>query len=409
MTSIAPVAKAVSLGRHKVLALLAVGTMLNYLDRTVLGVAAPSLTSSLKLSPEALGVVFSAFGWSYAAAQLPGGWLLDKLGNRLTYFLAVVTWSIFTLLHGMAGSVQTLLCLRLGLGLAEAPCFPTNSRVVAEWFPSGERARATAIYTVGEYLGLAAFGPLLFWISHQFGWRAMFYAVGAVGVAFGFVWWKLYQDKAPIHKATPLSWRGAGRLLSLRPIWGASLGQFGGNSTLVFFLTWFPTYLAKERHLDWIRSGFFATLPYLAAACGVMFGGWLSDALLHRGHSLTLARKAPVIAGLLGASTIILANVAPNNALVITVMSIAFFAQGMTGLGWTVISEIAPVSMMGLTGGLFNVAANLAGILTPLIIGFILGHTGSFYWALAYIAAMAIIGALSYIFLLGTVERIQLD
>jgi ACS family D-galactonate transporter-like MFS transporter len=287
---------------------------------------------------------------------------------------------------------------------------------VAEWFPERERARATAVYTVGEYVGLACFGPALFWVLSRFGWRTLFYLVGATGIAFGVAWWALYREpqsgpgarvsRPPSQHA--LSWTGVRRLLGFRQVWGASIGQFGGNSTLVFFLTWFPTYLARERHMDWIRSGFFAVLPYFAAGCGVMVGGWLSDRLLRQGRSLSFARKLPVIVGLLGSSTIILANYATSDSLVIAVLSAAFFAQGMTGLGWAVISEIAPVSMMGLTGGIFNFAANLAGILTPLVIGFILGATGSFYWALAYVGAMAMIGALSYIFLLGQVERIQL-
>ena len=385
--------------------------MINYLDRTVLGIAAPSLSSELKLSPEELGWAFSAFGWSYAIAQVPGGWLLDKLGNRLTYFLSVTIWSLFTFLQGLTRGLPSLFTFRFGLGLAEAPCFPLNNRVVMAWFPAGERARATAVYTVGEYVGLAL-SPLLLWIASFFGWRTMFYAVGCCGVVFGGLWWMLYRDQvAPTGTRQPaaVSWRDVARLLKLRPILGASLGQFGGNSTLVFFLTWFPTYLARERGMDWIRSGAFAILPYIAAGCGVMFGGWFSDGLLRRGSSLTFARKLPVVAGLLGSSTIILANYASSDVVVIAVMSVAFFAQGMTGLGWAVMSEIAPLSRIGLAGGLFSLAANLAGIFTPLVIGFILGSTGSFYWALAYVAAMAMIGALSYLFLLGEIKRIERD
>ncbi len=403
-------------GRWGVLSLLAIGTMINYLDRTVLGVAAPALSAELKVSPEMMGVVFSAFSWSYAAAQLPGGWFLDRFGNKLTYFLAVTFWSLFTSLQGLSRGLVSLLASRLGVGLTESPCFPVNSRIVAEWFPERERARATAVYTVGEYVGLACFGPALFWVLSRFGWRTLFYLVGTAGILFGMAWWNLYHEPnsrpgAPVSYTaahnTP-SWAGVRRLLGFRQVWGASIGQFGGNSTLVFFLTWFPTYLTRERHMDWIRSGFFAVLPYFAAGCGVMVGGWLSDRLLRHGRSLSFARKLPVIAGLLGSSTIILANYATSDTVVIAVFSAAFLAQGMTGLGWTVIAEIAPISMMGLTGGIFNFAANLAGILTPLVIGLILGATGSFYWAMAYVAAMALIGALSYIFLLGQVERIDL-
>jgi len=401
--------------RFRILALIAVGTMINYLDRTVLGIAAPSMGTELHISATTMGLIFSAFSWSYAAGQIPGGWLLDRIGTRLTYFLAVTFWSLFTLLQGFAGGVKSLVTFRLGLGISEAPCFPTNGRVVASWFPEQERAQATAVYTVGEYLGLACFGPLLFWISRRFGWRSLFFVVGAAGIVFAWVWWVMYRDpescdpaKTPV-RAAPVSWKQVRQLLRYRQVWGASIGQFGGNTTLVFFLTWFPTYLAKERHLDWVRAGFYAMLPFLAAACGVLLGGWGSDTLLKRTGSRNLARKLPLIAGLFGASTIILANYVSGNALVIAIFSTAFFFQGMTGLGWTVISDVAPKEMLGITGGIFSFAANVAGVTTPIVVGAIIDATGSFFYALAYIGAAALLGALSYVFLLGDVERIVLE
>ena len=402
--------------RFGMLALISVGTMINYLDRTVLGVAAPSLAADLHLTPQTMGLVFSAFSWSYAAAQIPGGWLLDRLGSKVTYFLAATTWSFFTMLHGFAKSLPWLLSCRLGLGVSEAPCFPVNSRVVATWFPEAERARATAVYTVGEYLGLACFGPLLYWIAARFGWRALFVVVGIAGMAFGLVWWRMYREpsslsgeRAPRAHPVPPSWESVRLLLGYRQIWGASLGQFAGNSTLVFFLTWFPTYLATERHMDWIRAGFFAVLPFLAAGCGVMFGGWASDAMLKRTGSRNLARKLPILVGLFGASTIMLANYAQGDRVVVTVLSLAFFSQGMTGLGWTLITDMAPIRLMGLTGGIFNFAANLAGVITPVVIGVIVGLTGSFFYALIYVGVVALVGALSYLVLLGDVTRIVID
>ncbi len=401
--------------RFRVLALISAGTMINYLDRTVLGVAAPDMAAELHISPAVMGIVFSAFSWSYAASQIPGGWLLDRIGTRLTYFLAVTFWSLFTLVQGFANSIASLLAFRLGLGVSEAPCFPTNSRVVATWFREHERAQATAAYTVGEYLGLACFGPLLYWISRRFGWRALFFVVGVAGIVFAAIWWTLYREPESAGSAAkpvrtdPISWTQIRRLLGYRQVWGASIGQFGGNSTLVFFLTWFPTYLARERHMDWIRAGFYAILPFLAAACGVLLGGWGSDTLLKRTGSRNLARKLPLIAGLFGASTIILANYVAGDALVIAIFSFAFFCQGMTGLGWTVISDVAPLELIGLTGGIFSFTANLAGVITPIVVGAIIGATGSFFYALAYVGAAALLGALSYVFLLGDVERIVLE
>jgi ACS family D-galactonate transporter-like MFS transporter len=397
--------------RFGVLALISVGTMINYLDRTVLGVAAPDMAADLHISPSVMGIIFSAFSWSYAAAQVPGGWLLDRIGTRLTYFLAVIVWSLFTFLQGFANSVTAMLAFRLGLGIGEAPCFPTNGRVVATWFRDHERAQATAVYTVGEYLGLACFGPLLFWLSGHFGWRSLFFVVGVTGIFFAAVWWAMYRDPEPAAAAQthPMGWRQIRDLLRYRQVWGASIGQFGGNTTLVFFLTWFPTYLARERHIDWIRAGFDAILPFLAAACGVLFGGWGSDTLLKRTGSRNLARKLPMVVGLFGASTIVLAAFVSSNALVIAIFSFAFFCQGLTGLGWTVISDVAPLRLLGLTGGIFSFSANLAGVLTPLVIGAVIETTGSFYYALAYVGAAALGGALSYVFLLGDVERIELE
>jgi ACS family D-galactonate transporter-like MFS transporter len=160
--------------------------------------------------------------------------------------------------------------------------------------------------------------------------------------------------------------------------------------------------------MGWIKVGFFAVMPFLAAAIGVMFGGWVSDLLLKRTGSANIARKLPIIAGLLGASTIISANFVSSDVMVITILSFAFFGQGMVGLGWTLISDIAPKNLMGLTGGIFNFCANLAGIVTPLVIGVIVARTGSFFYALAYVGAAALVGALSYVFIVGDVRRVEL-
>jgi MFS transporter, ACS family, D-galactonate transporter len=423
-----------SRARYRILGLLAAGTMINYLDRTVLGIAAPQLTKELGIDAALMGVIFSAFSWSYAASQIPGGIFLDRFGSKLTYFLSMTLWSLCTLVQGCVTGVGALLACRLGLGVTESPCFPTNSHVVATWFPQTERAFATGTYTVGEYIGLAFFSPLLFALMGAFGWRSLFYVVGGVGIVFGFVWWRFYREPhehpaandaeldyieagggltrrgagAQAAQHMKMDWRDIGRLLKHRQLTGICLGQFAGNSTLVFFLTWFPTYLATERHMGWLKIGFFAIMPFIAASIGVMFGGTLSDWLLRRGKSPNVARKLPIIVGLLLASTIVLANFVQSNAAVIAILSVAFFAQGMAALGWTLVSDIAPDGMLGLTGGIFNFAANLAGIVTPLVIGFIVAATGSFVGALAFIGIVALIGAASYIFIVGDIKRIAL-
>lgn len=415
--------------RLVVLALISFATLLNYLDRAVMGVAAPAMTSELGISPVVMGLIFSAFSWTYAFAQIPGGMVLDKLGTRLTYGISLAAWSLITLLHGLASNVMTIVALRLGLGMAEAPCFPSNSRVLSTWFPQQERARANSAYSVGQYFGLAFFSPVLFWIVAVWGWRMLFVIAGAIGVVFAMIWYLSYrepQDSKSVNQAEldhieaggglaytgtaiPFSWRTVRQLLSKRQILGASIGQFCGNSTLVFFLTWFPTYLATERHMDWLKSGIYAVLPYIAATVGVLLGGYVSDLLIRKTGSANLGRKLPIVTGLLLASTIILANYVESNALVIAIMSVAFFGQGMVNLGWTLISDVAPKPLIGLTGGVFNFCANLAGIVTPLVVGFIVGATGSFYGALAFIGLLALIGAASYIFIVGDVHRVEIE
>jgi ACS family D-galactonate transporter-like MFS transporter len=191
---------------------------------------------------------------------------------------------------------------------------------------------------------------------------------------------------------------------------GASLGQFGGNSTQVFFVTWFPTYLVTARGMTFIQAGFMTSLPYIGASIGVLAGGWLSDAILERTGSANLARKLPIVGGMLLASTIVAAAYVPagSNSLVMLIMSIAFFGQGMTNLGWTVVSDIAPKKLIGLTSGIFNFSANLAGIVTPLVIGIAFDMTGSFVGPLVYIGVVALVGAFSYWVILGDIHRLDI-
>ena len=419
-----------SLGRVRffMLGLVAAAVLVNYLDRAVLGIAAPGIQAEFALSPVLMGVVFSAFSWSYFAAQIPSGILLDRLGVRLVYRLALIGWSLATLLHGLARGFVSLVGLRIALGLTEAPCFPANSNIVAAWFPRAERARAIGVYTAAEYVGLGFLTPPLFWIVAAWGWRALFIVAGAMGLLLAVVWWQRYRaphecqelsdqerkfivtgggtvDRPPVQQ---FSFAIVRALFRDRQMWGLCIGQFSVYSTFVFFLTWFPTYLATERHMAWIQVGFFTALPYVAGFFGILFAGFLSDALLIRGYSLDTARKLPVIMGLLLASAIIFANYVESDVAVIAILSLSFFAQAMSSSGWSVISEVAPPGQIGLVGGLFSASANLSGIVTPLVIGSIVQQTGSFVDALIFVGVVAAIGALSWIFLLGKIHRIEI-
>lgn len=402
-------------------ALICGAVMVNYLDRALLGVALPSLQHEFELSATASGLLLSAFSWTYFLAQLPSGVLLDRIGVRITYVVSIAAWSVVTLLHGVASGFRTLFGLRLALGLAEAPCFPANGKIITMWCPRDERAMAVGFYTAAEYVGLGFLSPLLFWGLATAGWRSLFIVAGVVGVVFSVIFARAYRDPDEHPGLTeaerrriadgggvvvrrghePLRLRDIGRLLSQRQVAGVCLGQFAVHSTLTFFLTWFPSYLVSARHIDWIKAGFMASLPYVAAFAGVLVAGYWSDSLLRRGRSIDVARKLPVITGLVVATIIVAANYLDSNALIVTVLAVAFFAQGMSGTSWAVVPEIAPPERMGLVGGLFNSAGNLAGIVTPIVIGIIVDATGSFVGALYFVGAVALFGALAWIFIVG--------
>lgn len=410
------------------LAVVALAVVINYLDRAILGIASPSIRTEFGITPAEMGIVFSGFSWAYLAFQLPGGIVLDRFGNRVVYTIALVGWSIFTVLQGLTGGITSFMLARLGLGTFEAPCFPANSNIVGKWFPRAERGRAIGVYTAAEYVGLGFLSPLLFMLLADFGWRSLFLVTGAAGLLVGIVMWSIYRDPYESHAVNDAELRhieGGGGLVAKdasgtkfslanvralfrhRQMWGLCIGQFSVYSTFVFFLTWFPTYLATQRHMAFIKVGIYASVPYIAGFFGIVFAGFLSDFLLKR-SSLNLARKLPVITGLLLASTIITVNFISNNEAVLAILSLAFFGQAMSSSGWAVLSEVAPKGLLGLVGGFFSFSANLSGIIVPIAIGFIVQWTGTYVGALAFIGIVAAIGALSWIFVIGDIHPLDI-
>ncbi|MCA7961377.1 MFS transporter [Burkholderia cenocepacia] len=429
----APPATPPSRKRLLILALLFVTVVINYLDRSNLSIAAPELFKELNIDPVHAGLVFSAFGWTYALMQIPGGWLVDKVSPRVLYAGALALWSAATLLLGFAGSFVGLIVLRLAVGALEAPAYPINNRVVTTWFPTRERASAIGGYTSGQFVGLAFLTPVLAWLQVHLGWHMVFVATGLAGIAWAAIWYAVYREPRALRGVnaaeialirdggglvdledriaarsdrTPSTWRDLGVVLGRRKLWGIYLGQFALNSTLWFFLTWFPTYLVKYRGMDFIKSGFLASLPFLAAFVGVLCSGVLSDWLMRRGASQGFARKLPIISGLLISTCIIGANYVSSTGWVIAFMTIAFFGNGFASITWSLVSGLAPARLLGLTGGVFNLVGNLSAIATPIVIG-LLVDGADFSRAITYIAAMALAGSLSYGLLVGKVERID--
>jgi ACS family glucarate transporter-like MFS transporter len=426
--------------RYLIVAMLFIASSFSYGNIAALSVAGVAMQKALSLEPAKMGLLFSGFGFAYVAGQLPAGGLLDRFGSKRVYGISIAAWSICAALIGFAGYapiawVATIIfVLRLMSGLAQSPVFPGNGRIVAAWFPTAERGRASAIFNSSQYFSLVAFGPLFGWLTTHYGWRSCFWFMGASGLLLAFAWSKLvfnvtehpmisraeidrieaggglvHLDQKTGARRTPLTWAMFCQLLGQRMLAGIYLGQFCINTLTTFFLTWFPTYLVKARHMSILQAGFAAALPALCGFTGGILGGVCSDWLLRRGHSLTFARKAPIIAGMLLSVTMIGCNYTNVQTLVMVLMSLAFFGKGFGALGWTVIADTSPKELVGVNGGVFNLFGNLSTITTPLVIGFLVNNkTGSFNNALVFVGVTALVAIFSYVVIVGEIKRLEL-
>jgi ACS family glucarate transporter-like MFS transporter len=434
--------------RYVVLAMIFLITTLNYADRATLSVTGPAMRAEYGFGAVQMGYLFSAFSWAYVLAQIPGGWLLDRFGPRRVYACSIFAWSLFTLMQAVSSwgalisgsltAVTTLFALRFAVGLAESPAFPANAKIVASWFPTAERGTASAVFNSAQYFAAMAFTPLMAAITHWFGWRAVYVAMGSIGFVFALVWVRFMRSPArhpSVNRAElqhiadggglidmgevaapPLQSRTIGegrtafylkRLLSNRMLMGVYIGQFSINVLTYFFLTWFPVYLVQQRHMSILKAGFMASVPALCGFAGGVLGGLLSDALLKAGWSLTAARKLPIIGGMLLSVSLIVCNYVDSEWLVVGLMALAFFGKGVGSLGWAVVADTAPREVVGLAGSIFNMFGNAAGIVTPVVIGYIVESTGSFNLALVFVGLNALVTVLSYALVVGKIQRIE--
>jgi len=424
--------------RYVILLMLFVASTFSYGDRVVLSIAAVDLTRDLHLDPLRLGYLFSGFAWAYAAAQLPAGGLLDRFGSKTVYGISIIAWSLCALLAGFSGylpavaAFYTLFALRLLSGFAQSPVFPGNGRIVAAWFPTAERGTASAIFNSSQYFSLVFFAPIMGWIAHLWGWKQCFWFAGAVGIVLSLVWFRVVYgvkshprisqseietiehggglaslDSAGRPRTNTLTWPAIRWLLGKRMLVGIYLGQFCITTLTWFFLTWFPVYLSRARHISIVKVGFLAALPALCGCGGGILGGIVSDRLLRATGSLTFARKAPIVAGMALAMTMVGCNYVSTRTAVVALMALAFFGKGFGALGWTVISDTSPRTLIGVNGGLFNLIGNLAGVTTPIVIGYIVKRTGSFHLALVFVAATAMMAIVAYLPIVGEIRRLD--
>ncbi len=411
--------------RKGIVGLLFVSVVINYLDRSSISIAGPGIADELHLTPVQMGLVFSAFAWAYSPLQIPGSFLVDRMRPRVLYPLAILCWSLFATMQGLTGSMWQLVAARLGVGASEVPSYPMNNRIATTWLPEAERARGVGFYISGQYVGLAFLTPVLIWLQGAFGWRGMFLVTGGLGMAWAGLFYLFYRDpedsranagelaliregggQAATSKSGSASPVPASVAFRSRKMWGLLLAHMGETCANWFFLTWFPTYLVNYRHITFLKAGFMATLPFLAAWAGVLLSGYLSDLLLRSGYSLSLSRKLPIVTGMLLATTLIGANFVDSSALIITFMTTAFFGSGLAAISWSVVSSIAPVNLVGLTSGAFNFVGTSMGIVVPLVIGLLV--TGDdFSPALVFVGGMAVLSVFCWTVVVGKIERIQ--
>jgi len=425
--------------RFLILLLIFLLTTINYADRSTFSIAGDAASKELGLDAVQMGYILSAFAWAYVIGQIPGGALLDRFGTKLIYALAIAIWSFFTLVQGFSGFLTGglvfigLFAMRFMVGLAESPSFPGNARLVAAWFPGPERGTASAIFNSAQYFSLVVFAPLMGWLVHTFDWHSVFFVMGGLGIAAAAVFWKLVHspiDHPSINQAeldyieaggglinmedkkvtqsAAFTWANVKQVLGSRMLLGVFVGQYGINVLTYFFVTWFPIYLVKARGLNIMEAGFAAAAPALCGFAGGVLGGVISDFLLKKTGSLTIARKTPLLIGMILSALIIACAYIDDSGLIIAFMALAFFGKGIASLGWAVVSDTSPREFVGVTGGIFNTFGNTAGIVTPIVIGYIVAATGSFDGALWFVGLHCLLVVLAYFLITGRIERLTL-
>ena len=398
------------------LVLLVVTGVINYLDRATLAVANEYIRADLGLSLGQMGLLLSAFSWSYALCQLPVGALVDKIGPRWLLGMGLVVWSLAQAAGGLVSTFGWFVLARIALGIGEAPQFPAAARVVSNWFPPRSRGTPTGIFNSASPLGVALAPLCLTPLIVATSWHWAFFVTGGLGLVAAFVWVSLYRD--PVHKdmsaaeraylevdkaaelapkADFAAWRA---LFRHRTTWGMMLGFFGSVYLNWVYLTWLPGYLRTERHMDLAYAGLAASIPFVCGFAGALVAGWASDQVARRAASPVSGRRKAVVVATLGmvVFTIPAALVESNVVAVACISIVIFLANASSACAWSLATVAAPPSRVASLGALQNFGGFLGGALAPILTGYI-AQTWSFVPALLTGAGIAFLGAMSYLFL----------
>lgn len=388
-------------------ALLAAAACINYADRSSLSIAAPSLSREMALGDVQLGLLLSTFFWTYTLSQSFSGWLTDRYSVRWVFAIGFLVWSGATLGCGLAHGLIGLALLRLLLGAGESVAFPCYSKIIAARFPIERRGLPNSLIEAGTKLG-PAIGTLAGGlVMAQFGWRAMFLALGAAGLLWLIPWMQVAPrattDKGPQAPSPPIA-----QILRRRDAWGTFIGNFCYQYGYYFLLTWLPTYLIRERHVSIESMSILASLPFWIAAISAVICGSLADRLIRRGASPSRIRKGFVVGGLLLSTVMVPAAITPNLSVSIALLCLSYGAFGMAASNhWAISQTLAGTAAAGTWSGIKNTIGNLAGIIAPVSTGYLVQATGGFLAAFISPAIVAVAGACCWAFLVKEVAPIR--
>lgn len=390
-----------------VLVLLGLSTFINYIDRGNLSLAAPLLKQELNLSASQLGLLLSAFFWTYACLQPASGWLVDRINVNWVLAAGFCLWSCATVATGFVHAFVTLFLFRLLLGVGESITFPSCSKIIALNFPEQHRGLANSATSAGLILGPGfgmLFGGLL---MASFGWRPFFIVLGLISLLW-LVPWIRYMPAAPIPPPEANSGSPSfADFVRLRSAWGTCFGLFSFNYVNYFLITWLPYYLVRQRHFSMDKMAQIGGAAYLMGACSATFAGWLSDRYIAAGQTPTRVRKVFTSGGLaLGGILLgLFALTGPALSVILIVLGVIFLGFCSSNI-WAITQTLAGPHAAGRWTGFQNFVGNFAGVVGPALTGFVLQWTGQFYWAFAIMTTVALAGTASWIFLIGRIEPV---
>ena len=389
------------------LVLLGLSVFICYIDRGNLSIAAPMLKDEIGLSAANLGVLLSAFFWTYASMMPVSGWLVDRFNVNWVLAAGFFVWSCATAATGLVHTFSALIVLRCFLGAGESVAYPSYSKIIALHFPEEHRGLANSVINAGLMLG-PGIGMLLGgMLMARFGWRPFFIVLGLLSLMWLIPWLKCMPDARDALHVTPTGAPSLPEFLRLRSAWGTCAGLFSSNYVSYFLITWLPFYLVRERHFSMDNMAKIGGTAYLLGAAGSALSGWLSDRWIVAGGTPTLVRKTFVGCGV-GLAGIFIGLVSLSGPRVCVIMLIggAIFL-GVTGSNvFSITQTLAGPYAAGRWTGFQNCVGNFSGIVAPAVTGLILQRTGRFEWAFAVVSIVALLGAAAWFFVVGPVEQV---